>query len=300
MSAHASNGLWARLYPRAWRARYGPELTELITEARAAGARPWRVGVDVAKAAGAEHLRAAELSADAPPPARARGGVLLVLEAWALFVLAGTAVAKSAEHWQDWVPPARRRVPAVAFDVLVATSVVAGLLVLAAAALAVPALLRALPGAWPALRRPLVGAGMLSVTALGATAGLVGWAHQLDPADRNGGNPGYVVGFLAWAGFGAVVLGAWTRVAVVAARCVPLPPRVLRAQARVGAVVAAAMVAMTAATLTWRAALATGPTLVPLAATLVMAAATVLAAVGARRAVRALPAGSGRSAVTVL
>jgi hypothetical protein len=52
---------------------------------------PWRLRADLARGAGRERLRAAGLGDD-DPERRARGGVLLVLWAWAVFVLAGAVV----------------------------------------------------------------------------------------------------------------------------------------------------------------------------------------------------------------
>ena len=80
-------------YPAAWRERYGDELASLIEADSGGGRVPWRVKLDVIRAGLAERVRSS-----GPPEARIRAGVLLVLESWAAFVVAGLAFAKTTEH----------------------------------------------------------------------------------------------------------------------------------------------------------------------------------------------------------
>jgi hypothetical protein len=270
------------LYPRSWRERYGAELADLIADARAAGANRIRIGADVLRGAGVERLRAAEFTGDGPAHSRARGGSVLVLWAWALFLPAGATLQKLAEHWSAGLPAGQRAVPGVAFEVLVAAAVVAALLVAAGLALAAPRLPAGFhAGLWQRVRRRVALAVALSVAALIGTAGLVDRARDLSAAQRNGQDLAYSVAFLTWAGLVLATLLAWTAVASAAARGVDLPHRVLRAQSTLCVGVTTAMVVTTVAAFTWSFALSrTGPTVVAAA----MAVATALAAAGSHRA----------------
>lgn len=292
MTASRIDRLLLALYPHLWRDRYGEELLDVMATSRTAGARPGRLRLDVIRAAGVERLRAAELLGAAPAPARVRGGSLLVLWAWTFFVLAGCTVAKCAEHWQQAVPAGRERLAADAFDALSAVAGVSALLVALALAAAAPLLLPALrSGLWPTLRRRVGCAVALTAAELPATVGLVHWAGGLTDRQRNGHDLAYGLAFLSWAALGALCFTAWVAVASTAARRVDPPVRVLRLHVALGAGVAVAMPAMTAAALTWWAILpaaASVPT-GPLAAALaVMVVASVLAGVGARRSVVAV------------
>jgi hypothetical protein len=294
------------VYPRAWRERYSQELVDLLTQLREEGAGRWRLRVDVARSGCAERLRGAELLGDGPAGSRARGGSLLVLWAWVLFVLAGCAVAKFAEHWQDAVPGDDRSVPATAYGLLTVLAILAAVAVAAGLAAALPELAGALrTGLWPRLRRPVAVAMALSAAQLVATTGLIGWAAQLTQSQRDGHNSAYAMAILGWVVLGAACLVAWAVVATVAVRRIELSGRARRLHSVLGIGVAAAMVAMTAATLGWWIALArtapwvlhglpAGASASPFAPALARAAAgmvlaSALATVGARRCARAVP-----------
>lgn len=306
MSASRASGL-LRLYPPVWRERYGQELEDLIVEASGGGPVPWRMRADVMLGAARERLRAAGLTGDGAPGDRARGGALLVLCAWALFVVAGLAVQKASEHWQDAVPAPQRALPSAAFDVLVVVAVIASLLVLAGIAAALPRLSALVhDGGWPAIRPKIVTAGLFTIVALSATAGLVIWAHGLTPRRRAGHDLAYAIAFAAWAALVVAALVAWTVAAVAAARRLRLRPATLRLEAWAACAVTAGMGVMTAATALWWAAVAgrapwflagtpAGSAESPLAPQLVAAAAlmliaTLLGVAGSRQALRALPA----------
>jgi hypothetical protein len=250
--------LLIRLYPPAWRARYGEELEALIVESSGERRTSWSTRADVALAAGRERLHSAGLAGEGVPPGeRARAGELLVLCAWVLFVVAGAGVAKFSEHWQDATPRAARQVPAGAFDGLTVAAGIASLLVLLGIASAMPSLVRFLrAGGWPAIRRRVVTAAVLSGVAIAATVALAAWARHLNVQQRNGGNPSYSGIFIIWALLVVGSLAAWTRAAVAAARRLSLPPGVLRLDAWLAAAVTLAMAVMTAATAIWWAALA--------------------------------------------
>jgi hypothetical protein len=304
VSAARTSALLVRLYPPGWRARYGEELEALIVEASDGRRVPWRVRLDVLRAAGRARLNAAGLGPDGGPAERVRGGALLTLCAWALFVVAGSAVQKISEHWQDATPAGSRDLPAVAFGALVVAAVCASVLVVAGIAAAAPSLAAFLrTGGWPAIRPWVRRATALTVLLVVGTIGLIAWAHGLNGPERNGGDSAYTVAFACWAALAVACLLAWTAAAVATARRLDLPAPALRAQAWVSASVAAAMAVMTAATVIWWVALAdaapwflagkpagtSASALAPelLAAAALMVLATLLGAAGALQAMRA-------------
>jgi hypothetical protein len=308
MSPRRTTARLLQLYPASWRARYGDELQALILEMSGSERVPWRIRADVARAGGRERLRAAGLDGGGSPEARVRGGAVLVLWAWALFVIAGAAVQKTSEHWSEALPAGGHTGAWVAFDGLTGVALGTSLLVLAGIALTLPAVSRLLhDGGWPLIRRAFVVAGLLTGLTLIATAGLVVWAHQLNPSHRNGRDVLYIGGFVAWGVLCAATLGAWTAAAARTARRLTLRPSVLRAEARLAVAVAVALALMTAATVAWWASVAaTAPSaltgsrghataLVPqlVLAMVLMVAAVGLGGAGARQAARALPGLAG-------
>ena len=162
MSADRTTGLLLSLYPAGWRARYGEELEALILET-SAGRVSWHVRLDVAVGGGRERLHAAGLGGGDAPAERMRGGALLVLCAWALFVVAGVGVQKFSEHWQAVTPSADRALPAHAFDVLVVAAAIGSALIAAGVAATLPSLagcpFRKLGRAEVAARRSRLDAG---------------------------------------------------------------------------------------------------------------------------------------------
>jgi hypothetical protein len=244
--------LLLRLYPRAWRARYGEELLALLTELGEDEPIAARMRRDVVRAGLGERLRAAGFGAGAPPAMRARSGALLVLCAWMLFAVAGARVQKFSEHWQGATPQSARGVPAVAFDVLEGAAVLGGVLVLAGVALALPrALAYIRSGGWRVVRRAVLRASALTAVAIGATAALAVWAQQIDTAQRNGASSAYSGAFVLCALLLVGALAAWTTVAVSLARGLELSSRVLRLEALLADAICASMLAVTLATATW-------------------------------------------------
>lgn len=246
------------LYPAAWRARYGSELEDLIAAMRDDGHAAWRLHLDVLRGASREWLRAA----------RGRNGLLMVLWAWALTVVAGGTVQKTTESGTT---------------LLLVAAVTAALLVTAGLALAVPATIRFLrtEGFTP-VSAPLLVALALSAIALVALGGLVLWSSHLSDAARNGHDAPYTAAFIATGLLGTAALTAWTALATTLARRIALSRTTLRAQSAL-----AAGVALTLPAITVGAALTPGSTLQIVPAVVAMAVATALGATGARQALRA-------------
>jgi hypothetical protein len=282
------------LYPAKWRERYGEELAELITQTSGGSSRvPVRLQIDVALAGARERLRAVGAHGHGAPGGQVRGGVLLVLRAWALMVVAGFAVQRASEHWQSLTPSGSRSVPSAAFVVLIVGGVLAAVAVVVGIALTLGALRVFLrDGGWERIRRRVLTAVGLSVLAIAATIVLVAWARGLTAAQRDGHDATYAVVFAVWVLLLASALAAWTAAAVSTARRLELPAVVLRIETALAGGVATAMFVTTAATAVWWASVAAaGPRLgataqlsVALAA---MALATLLGAIGACRAVLA-------------
>ena len=167
--------------------------------------------------------------------------------------MAGSAFAKSTEHWSDG--PAGHyggSVAAVAYTATVVSAAVGALAVAAGMALALPAWWHSIgSGTWTPARRPLAWAGGAVAGAAAATVGLAHWAHHLSSAQRNGGMAWYGVAYGAWGLLMVAVIALATRAAFAVERRLDLPGRVVRAQA-VAALSATGAVAVTAAAmLTW-------------------------------------------------
>lgn len=244
------------LFPRAWRARYGQELTQLVDETVAGGQSRWRVGGDLARAAAAERARSLGLiGAACNRTDRATGGCLAVLWAWVAFVVAGVMVQKASEQWQGAVPAGDRALPAVAFAVLVAGAAFGSVAVLAGTALTVPRIRVMLAaGGWSAIRGLVLRAAGLTLAAAAGTVGLAAWAHTLGPAQRSGAGHPYAAAILALALVGVVgvaALVAWTAVAARIARQIGLGGRLLVAEAGLAVATTVAMAVMSVSSLLW-------------------------------------------------
>jgi hypothetical protein len=293
MSASRRTRLLLGLYPREWRERYGPELDELISQTSGGHGPGARATADIVASAFRERLHAAGLAGDVPQGERVRGGALLVLWAWLLFVLAGLSLQKLSEHWQASVSSAGRAYSSSAFDVLVVTATLGSALVLVAAATALPSIVSFLrAGGWPGLRRVVVTSVAITACALAATIVLVVWADGLNEGQRNGHDLAYAAGFLGWALTIAACLTSWTATAAAVLRRIELSAGRLRLDAWIAAAVTAAMALMSALTIVWWAELpARAPMAGPdarLALTVaLMLAASSLGAVGSARALRA-------------
>lgn len=307
MSASRISGLLLRLYPPGWRERYGEEMQALIVESIDGKRVPWRVRLDVALAGGRERLRSAGLDSEGAPDHQVRGGVLLVLCAWSLFLVGGVGVQKFSEHWQDATPAASRALPTDALTTLATLAGCAGLLVLVGIGCTLPALTAfARAGGWAAVRRRFLSAALLTGLTIAAIGALVVWAHGLSATQRSGHDAAYASLFVACALLGIACLFAWTVAAVAVARRLQLKAQTLSIEAWIAVGVTIAMSTMTVATVVWWVAIADaaprfltghavgapGSALVPqlTAAVAAMLLASLLGHAGSRRALRALPA----------
>ncbi len=239
-------------YPRAWRERYGEELDELLEATSGHGRVDARAAADVVRAGLVERLREWGIGEGVPAYERARGGVLLVLVAWAAFLVAGARVQKFAEHWRAFTPLPVRGLPDGAFHVLVVAAAFGAACALLGVALALPAVLADLrAGGWRAVRRPLLRAIAVSAPTLAMFVAIAIWAHQLDGAERNGASVAYAAAIVVFALLAIASLAAWATAAVSIARRARLGVELLRVEALLAGAVSATMLAMTVATSLW-------------------------------------------------
>jgi hypothetical protein len=228
----------------------------------------------------------------------------MVLVSWTAMVVAGASFAKMSEHFDDALPngAGAHHLPDLSYTFIQMVAGVAGLIVIAAGGLALPAFLRYLrSGGWPSIRAHALGAVGCTLLTAGITAQLLVWAHHLSVHQRNGGSTGYGVLFLIWAVLVVATLVSWTLFAVVAAGKITFSRSVLGAEAGMAVAVALAVVGILAATSLWWALIAErAPTVLDgnsatalnarlVATVALMALAAVAATAGALRIVKSLP-----------
>jgi hypothetical protein len=231
-----------KLYPLAWRRRYGDEMEALVEDA---GASP-RAVADLARGAVRAHLR--------PEPAvtgqlgredRQRLGLVAVLLCWVLFALAGLAFYKSTEGSALEGSAA----PGVLGPVHLGIEFLAGLGSLAVVIGAAPLVLAALrqAGSRPEVRRATLLASGCVAAFLAATAGLVAVAH----ASPHLGDGAAAAILAAWS---AIALACGAGCALAARRgllAISAPRRALTFATACAAVVVAAMAGIALLTLVY-------------------------------------------------
>ena len=97
----------------------------------------------------------------------------------------------------------------------------------------------------------LVTAVTATSVAVGATVGIVTWAHTLAAPEQETAPWPYALGFTMWGALVALCLVSWTALAIAIARRVTFTRTELRAEAGVAVAVAAAMAAITVAAIWW-------------------------------------------------
>jgi hypothetical protein len=293
-----------RLYPRAWRDRYGDELAGLIFQASEQPRPSLRLTADVAAEGIRERLRAVGvLGTDLTHRDRTQSGVMVVMWSWMLFCLGGIGFEKAAEHWRPAVSGTNAQLPEIAFAAFFSAAVIGSGLVVAGVAVGGRTLVAYLQaGGWPQIRRPIYRAGIVTALTMIALVAVAIWAHHLTSAQRNGQDDSYSAAVVGWAVLFAACLFSWAGAAAATIRHLSFSVRLMRLESWIAAVVAAAMAAMTIATAVWWAtiadttpwffagtpphtpgAVAPSNLIIPAA---LMAIATVLGAVGAVRSLR--------------
>lgn len=246
-----------RWYPASWRARYGDEMAALLRDTYgAAGSIPLRARLGLVRAGLEERGRAAGVLGPAGgPDGRVRGGSLLVLCAFALFMVGGAVFAKFTDQWSGATPHKDSTLPSIGFGIVVVAALVAGVLVVSAAALVVPALVRLVrAGSWREVRGPVVRAVLAGIVAAGFFGSIVDWSRHLSVHDRNGGLPAYSALFVVSCLAVVVAIALGTAAAVAVGRRVELGARTLRTLGLLALGVAAALVLILGGVVAWWAA----------------------------------------------
>lgn len=187
--AHTDHTGMLRWYPPEWRNRYGDEFLTLLEDTYAGAPVPMSVRLSTARAGLAERLRGVGFIGDSGgPEGRLRGASLMVLCAWAFFVLAGAEFAKYAEHWDRVTPAGDRALPSAAYDTVQVAAFVGTLIVALGAACVLPTFARSIRRqGWAPFSRPLRALLITSTLAVATAAGIILWAHHLGPTRRDGG-----------------------------------------------------------------------------------------------------------------
>lgn len=221
-----------RWYPPQWRDRYGGEMTALLEDSYSTASDvPLGQRVGLFRSGLAERARSAGLVGSYQDrDVRLRGGSLLVLCAWAFFIVAGAMFVKDADRWSVSRSHAVHWVAAAGFNVVGVTLVIGCLAVLLAALIVLPAFVRFLrAGRWHEVARPVVVAVVSVAVSAVLFAILVAWAHSLVGNDRNGGLPIYGWFFVLVSLVFFAAVGCGTTAAVSVARRVELTRPTLRA-----------------------------------------------------------------------
>jgi hypothetical protein len=236
-----------RLYPPAWRDRYARELLAWTEEG---GLGPLRA-LDLLCGALDARLHPEFLEKGAiPMRARLRGSVLGVLCGYAVFVVAGIGYQKLTEY-EDFTDAARRHAALGASFrvVLIAALVALAAVAVAGAPIALAVVRQALAGRRE-LRRPLALVALAVLWLGGTLAVLAGRASPSQNAPMSGTGA-----FLLWSASVALPAALGLGAALVAVRRADLGLPLLRFASVAGAVAAAAMLVMLAATVVWGVAL---------------------------------------------
>jgi hypothetical protein len=234
-----------RWYPRAWRERYGDELLALLQDTVDEGRPTWRLRLSVAWGGLRERghqWRVAAVAAVKRPDWSFR---------WSLALIAGLVVAVLPFDLTESSPPARAGRAAVALDAVLATVALTGVVMLAGAIAALPALVRFLrAGGWAKVRRRVGWAMGATVLAVAALTGLtiVCRSHTIAQLD---GSWIWLADLVATGLAVAVAIGLWATAAAAAARHLTLTPRARATQLLFGAMTPPAVMAMIVTTSIW-------------------------------------------------
>ena len=259
MSGKARLDRWLRWYPKDWCQRYGDELLALLEDTYEDRPVPFRCRLALARAGTLERLRGSGLERDSDESRqRVRSGSLLVLCAWAVFVMAGAGFAKFAEHWDAVTPKGGRWIPADAFGAVQGAALVGAVTVLAAALVSLATFIRLMrAGGWERAGRPVLRAALVTSATLVMSVGVIAWAHHLGPRQRNGALWPYLgVGGL-WALMVTASIATSCAAAVSVVRHLRFPARVLKMQGTMALVATLAMVGIIGGMLVWWVAVAT-------------------------------------------
>ena len=256
MSASRSTR-WIRWYPAAWRERYGEELLALVEDSYGTDGPPLRVRLGLRRSGAVQHLREATLVDPVDRSDQVRSGALLVLCAWAMFIIAGAAFAKFSEQWDVSVSSGAHGLPTAAYDAVQWAGSAGTAIVAVAALIAIPGVVRLVrAGGFGPVRAPMRRAVIAAAITAATTLGVVVWAHHLSAHDRNGGSWAYVALGTVWALMICTSIVLCTAAVVAAASRIEVSDRTWRVYRVLAVGLALAMVTIAAGTIAWWASLA--------------------------------------------
>jgi hypothetical protein len=242
-----------RWYPARWRSKYSQGMVALLEDTYGTGRVPLKVRLGLVKSGSSERARETGLIGSAASPLeRQRAGSLLVLCGWGAFMLAGALFAKFSDNWGAADTKADRALVITLYGVVQWAGAAGALVVLSAAMLALPSLIRMLrSGDWTSVRRPILRglcAGAIIVT---TTTALVMWANHLTVIDRNGGLQVYALAVALWSLTVSVAVVIITLAVVSIARQLEMSTRTMHWLSTMAAVLTSLMIAILAAMLAW-------------------------------------------------
>lgn len=290
--------LAVRLFPKAWRDRYGPELQALLEDTYGPHGRvPFWSRASLLRAAVVEHVHGTGLvGKKARSTEAARAGTLAVMWAWAVFVVAGAAFANASEGWSTG-PLRGARLAGAGYYLVVAAAMAGAVVVLTASLPFVRPLISSLRASgWRELRRSAVRPVSLTLITVAVLAATVVWARHLTKAQRDGAYWPYEVIFLVLAVAASTTIASWTALATTWLRRLDVSPGTWQVAGKLAMAACASMLVMAGGAGLWWAAVASeAPAVVgsppvgsPMldCAGVLMVAGLALALVGATRAVR--------------
>jgi hypothetical protein len=293
------------LYPRPWRDRYQDEFAGLLGDLLACSPRRARVRLIANAVAGAADARL-NIGGGRAMTERIRGSLGVMICALIVFAIAGAGFQKMTEDPAFTAAASKYSSIGTSFNVLRGAAIVAGVIVLAAAA----------PLVWTVLRQAvtrrqpiLLGYLAIPPVAIGAWLGVVKLIMALSAHPRVHSTANLTeVSIVIVLGLAAAALCGWST--LTALRAAELSERLLRVEVLPMIAVVACMVAVTIMDLTWGLALRASDTVLSRSGTggllatslapswliglIVLAAATVVAGLATARAagqLRANPAG---------
>ena len=253
MRRHNDHSDVLKWYPQAWRDHYGEELAMFLHDRYGESSIPMWARLSMTRSGLVERLRVGGMvGTSVDSDRRVRGGSLLVLCAWGVFVIAGAAFAKYAEHWPLATPPVDRRIPAVAMGAVQVGAFAGALIVLVAGLITVPAFANLVRSAgWRSLWSTMRVMSVTTIVAGIASLMIIAWIRHLGPSQTNASSWAWKAVGVTWGLLvvGALACGAGTVVALV--NRLELSQRVTKALGVLALAMVAVLALIFAGTLSW-------------------------------------------------
>lgn len=242
-----------RWYPPHWRSKYVEGMAALLEDTYGAGRVPLKVRVSLMRTGSVERAREIGFIGDSVSSLeRQRSGSLLVLCGWGAFMLAGALFAKFTDNWGAANTTADRTLITGLYGVVQWAGAAGMLVVLSAAIVALPSLIRLLrSGDLKIVRRPILRAVCAGAILVATTAALVTWAQHLTVIERNGGLAVYGFAVLVWSLIVSIAVGIITLAVISIARRLEFSRRMIHSLSTLAVVLTSLMFMILAAMITW-------------------------------------------------